>query len=148
MGFIKKKNDKSSVEETLRNAEKFVRAQIAKKPKYGSNYASLAEIYSEAGKNIDEAINLGKKAVELAPDFYNYYALGFSYLRKKELSKAIEKMEQSRILNPANPWNLWRLGQAYKESGNKEKAIQVWNEALKFNSNNRFASSELEKIKQ
>ena len=145
--IYQEKNDIKNVEKTFIEAKENLRKVIDKKLyKDGPSYASFAEIYCEANKDIDEAFDLIQKAMEIRPDYYSYYVLGYYYFRKGDIQKAIEHLEKSKSLNPSNTWCLYRLGCFYKTLGEIGKAKEVWYQGLKINPKHRFIKKELEKL--
>lgn len=75
------------------------------------------------------------KAVEKAPkDPKAHVALGYQYLKRNDTKKAIAEYEKAqKLAGPEDIITLLNLGIAYKEIGEKEKAIQNLEKVIKIN---------------
>ncbi len=73
--------------------------------------------------NIDEAIKLYKKSIELEPTAQAYTFLGWAYSMKRDFEKAIEYCKKAIELDPdyGNPYN--DIGAYLIEMGRFEEAI-------------------------
>jgi tetratricopeptide (TPR) repeat protein len=80
------------------------------------------------------AVELARKAVELAPDDGNYWnTLGVAYCRVADWKKAIEALEKSNSLVPAGREplrNAFFLAIAHGQVGNKEQARRWYDQAV------------------
>ncbi len=80
----------------------------------------------------DEAIALYERGVRNNPDRYDlYYEIGqYYYIRKKDYAKALPYLEQA-IKFPCE-WFVWNtLGHVYANLGQKQKAVETWQELLR-----------------
>lgn len=80
----------------------------------------------------DEAVALYQRGVRNNPDVYDmYYELGqYYYIRKKDYASARKYLEQA-IQYPCQ-WFVWNtLGHVYARLGERDKAIETWQELLK-----------------
>jgi len=80
----------------------------------------------------DEAVALYQRGLRNNPDAYDmYYELGqYYYIRKKDYAKAKEYLEQA-IQFPCE-WFVWNtLGHVYARLGEREKAVETWQELLR-----------------
>ncbi|MCS6948950.1 MAG: tetratricopeptide repeat protein [Armatimonadota bacterium] len=96
------------------------------------------EAYENAGwllwssNRDDEAVALYERGIRNNPDAYDmYYELGqYYYLRKKDYAKAREYLERA-IQYPCQ-WFVWNtLGHVYARLGERQKAIETWQELLR-----------------
>lgn len=87
----------------------------------------LGSLYEKRGM-FDEAIFEYKKAVECLPAFYDaHVSLGVLYDGQGRLSEAIEHFEKALALRK-DKISYHNLGKAYYNSGNIDKALEVWKE--------------------
>ncbi|MCS6831080.1 MAG: tetratricopeptide repeat protein [Armatimonadota bacterium] len=80
----------------------------------------------------DEAVAMYERGLRNNPDAYDmYYELGqYYYLRKRDYARAKEYLEQA-VKFPCE-WFVWNtLGHVYARLGEKEKAIETWQELLR-----------------
>ncbi len=93
--------------------------------------SKLAYYYSQDGA-YDDAINLYKNLSQRQPSEGKwFYYLGFQYQQKKKWPEAIASYERSSDLAPR--WSLpsLRLGDAYQEAGDPEKALEIYRKGIK-----------------
>jgi tetratricopeptide (TPR) repeat protein len=57
-----------------------------------SNYATF---WNNAGQNLDSALEAARRAVELTPDYYNYFALGQVLLKMKKYDEALQAAQKA-----------------------------------------------------
>jgi tetratricopeptide (TPR) repeat protein len=80
--------------------------------------------------NLDEAFEMLKKAVSLAPrDGYIVDSLGWAYYRLGKMDDAVRELEKAVLLRPADPTINDHLGDAYWRTGRKLEAEFQWNHA-------------------
>jgi len=113
-------------------------------PDYTAAYAGMvwtrliAWIYgwSDDPKLLDEALDLGRKAVSLDESSpQGHVILGDVYLWKKRHDEAIEQFEKAVSLNPNDADALSSLGGALVFSGLPEKALGYLEKAIRLNPN-------------
>jgi hypothetical protein len=104
-------------------------------------------------KGIHEARNLFEKLMSQTPkNIYfseaEFNSLGYRYLNKKNLKKAIEifRMNVRRYPKSANSYD--SLGEAYMISGNKNSAIKNYQKSLDLNPGNENAKKKLIQLKK
>ena len=56
---------------------------------------SYASYWNRQGKNLDSALEAAKRAVELSPDYYNYYVLGQVLFKTKNYPEALKAAEKA-----------------------------------------------------
>ena len=71
---------------------------------------------------------------------------GYSFYQKNELEKAIEIFELNVLLHPESANAYDSLGDAYRKSGNKEKAIKNYKKALELDPQKKSAKKALEQL--
>jgi len=98
--------------------------------------SALAYVEEKIG-DPERAIQLNKKSIKLNSDYlYPYYNLGHVYIAEKKFKAAADILKKGRNLSiklglnfPLLPNN---LGLSYYHLGENEKAIEMFNEAIKF----------------
>lgn len=117
----------------IENAPKSISAARAKKllavgiPDYEYKPEILAQ-YKEGTRlltsgNLDGGIDLLKKVAKEDPTFYPAVgAMCYGYLVTRRFPEGIEAMKASLAVNPSYARGHWRLGQLYKEAGQKAQA--------------------------
>ncbi|MGI9481417.1 MAG: tetratricopeptide repeat protein [Hyphomicrobiales bacterium] len=105
----------------------------------------LGYSWVDQGMNLEEAIEMIQKAVELRPnDGYIVDSLGWAHYRLKNYPEAVKYLERAVELKPDDPVINDHLGDAYWRSGRKLEAGFQWNHAL----DNKPEEEEIEKIKK
>ncbi|MBZ8133378.1 tetratricopeptide repeat protein [Afifella sp. IM 167] len=90
----------------------------------------LGYSWVDMGMNLDEALDMIKKAVELRPnDGFIVDSLGWAYYRLGRYDEAVEEIEQAVALQPADPVINDHLGDAYWKAGRKLEAQFQWRHA-------------------
>ncbi|MFZ3137787.1 MAG: XrtA/PEP-CTERM system TPR-repeat protein PrsT [Thermodesulfovibrionales bacterium] len=94
---------------------------------------NLAYLYAEDNKNLAMALQLAAKAYTLAPkDGYVQDTLGFVLLKNGKIKEGLTALKKAVELVPNNPSIYYHLALAYKESGEKQKAIENLQKAMTF----------------
>ena len=70
----------------------------------------------QAQGELDESIELYRKAISIQPDARNYYNLAVGLRTKGALDESIEQFEKSLSFNEQNPMTLTSLGDALSVS--------------------------------
>ena len=95
--------------------------------------------------NLDEAIAMVRKAVELKPnDGYIVDSLGWAHYQLGEYEEAVKQLERAVELKPADPVIADHLGDAYWRVGRKLEARFQWQHAK----DNKPESADLAKIEK
>ena len=93
---------------------------------------NLAFIYAEQGTNLDVALQLATSAKQGLPDDPSVDdTLGWVYYKKDLPSLAVRPLEDSLKKRPDAPWSLYHLGLTYAKLGDKAKAREALERALK-----------------
>ena len=93
----------------------------------------LGYSYADRGINLDKALDLVKKAVELAPaSGYIRDSLGWVYFKKGLFNEALKEILKASEIEKDDPVIFEHLGDVYKNMDNKEAAIKAWEKSLEF----------------
>jgi tetratricopeptide (TPR) repeat protein len=115
-------------------AEVALRDAIALDRSLSGAHANLAELYRSTGQN-EKSENTYAEAIKVAPDDpLLRYGHALSLVRAKNLAGAIEELEASVRLAPADPQYRTTLGIALDSVGRTDDAFQVLGQALATNS--------------
>src|SRR5256885_9596623 len=107
---------------------------------YQSNYAKAIAYYEKAynlaemEENLDEALESAQLALRYSPKELKQFplaALGWVYFKRREFGNAVDFLTKSADLGPTAT-NLMHLGMALLESGQKDRARQVFRRAKTF----------------
>src|SRR5207247_7229133 len=107
---------------------------------YTSNYAKSIAYYeraynlAEMEENLDEALESAQLALRYSPKELKQFplaALGWVYFKRRDYPNAVDFLAKSADLGPTAT-NLMHLGMALLESGEKERARQVFRKAKSF----------------
>ena len=109
----------------------------------------MGYIYAEEGQDLDRAISLIKKAVELDPANGAYMdSLGWAYYKKGMLEEALAEVEKALKALPDDPVVISHLGDIYYAKGEVKKAIKEWQKALKLNPKNKRLRQKINEAKK
>ena len=107
---------------------------------YTSNYAKSIAYYEKAynlaemEESLDEALESAQLALRYSPKELKQFplaALGWVYFKRRDYPNAVDFLSKSADLGPTAT-NLMHLGMALLESGQKERARQVFRKAKTF----------------
>jgi pentatricopeptide repeat protein len=107
---------------------------------YTSNYAKSIAYYEKAynlaemEENLDEALESAQLALRYSPKELKQFplaALGWVYFKRRDFKSAVDFLTKSADIGPT-PTNLMHLGMALLESGEKDRARQVFRRAKSF----------------
>lgn len=94
----------------------------------------LGYSWLERGKNIPEATEMLKRALQLSPnDGYIADSLGWAYYLHRQYEKAAKMLEVAVSLEPGSATINDHLGDAYWRTGRKREAQYQWSKALAVN---------------
>lgn len=125
--------------EKLANVDKSIenlKFAIKYNNKSGRSYNYLGYLYADKNINIEEALTLVKKALELEPENGAYLdSLGWIYYRKGDYVSALKNllMAEEKLDESGNPDYVVfdHLGDTYLKLDNKAKAVFYWEKAVK-----------------
>jgi tetratricopeptide (TPR) repeat protein len=81
--------------------------------------------------NLDQGLDMIKKAVDLRPDDgYIVDSLGWAYFRLNRFDDAVSELERAAQLKAGDPTINDHLGDAYWRVNRKLEAVYQWNRAL------------------
>lgn len=130
-------------------AEQHLRKHIELEPDEPNAYNFLGYMFVENGANLEEAVDLIKKAVVEEPKNGAFHdSLGWAYLKLGDLDKAIEELEKAVQFTPDDSAIREHLGEAYLEKGGEftEKAVLEWEKALEIKPKNYSLQQRLEEL--
>ena len=94
-------------------------------------YYEMAYNLAEMEEDLDQAIDLARRSLEVAPDELKQFplaALGWVHYKRREYELAVECLEKSNDLGPS-PTTLTHLGMALLAAGEEEKARSAFGRA-------------------
>jgi tetratricopeptide (TPR) repeat protein len=115
-------------------AKKWYEATVTDLPDAALAANNLAFMYAEEGTNLDKALTLASSAKRGLPDSPQVNdTLGWVYYKKDLPSLAVGPLEESAQKLPDNADVLYHLGMTYAKLGDKGKARNALEQALKIN---------------
>jgi serine/threonine protein kinase/tetratricopeptide (TPR) repeat protein len=112
-------------EKALEEAKKVTELQ----PDSVHGWDNLGNAYERAGK-FDESIPAYQKSIELSPTWSAYSNLGNNYFVLKRYDDAIKAFEKATELGPNQELAMGNLADAYRASGQKDKAMATYDKAI------------------
>lgn len=101
-------------------------------PEHANALNYLGYTYADLGRNLDEAEDLIKRALTLAPDDgYITDSLGWVYFKRGQFERALKYLEKAVAMVPDDPVILEHLGDVYRELGAPDKALEAYRRSLK-----------------
>jgi len=114
-----------------KDAEVDLKVALKLKPEQPLVMNYLAYTWVEQNVNMEEALKMLKRAVELRPeDGFVIDSLGWAYYRMGDYQTAIQYLEQAILLEPGEATINDHLGDAYWRIGRKLEAKFQWQHAL------------------
>jgi tetratricopeptide (TPR) repeat protein len=114
---------------------------LAANPRAAEAAYRLALLHVDLGENLDVALSLATRAVEMLPDDPGANeALGWVYVRKNLPRIGLQHLEQCARVAPTNPTCQYRLGVAYMTMGQPRNGRARMARALALEPDFRFAS--------
>jgi eukaryotic-like serine/threonine-protein kinase len=98
-------------------------------PDLDIGYENVGNMYLQEGK-YQESIPYLQKALQIRPTFSTYSNLGTCYFFLKQYPYAVEMFEKAVALNPNDTVMVVNLGDAYRGSGQQDKANTTYQQAL------------------
>jgi tetratricopeptide (TPR) repeat protein len=105
---------------------------IALDPKNAEAYNYVGYMYAERGTNLDEAIKLIGKALDLEPENgYFIDSLGWAYYQQGKYPEALKELKRAVVkTKEPDPVIYEHLGDALVKNGLDEDALAAWEKAL------------------
>ena len=98
-------------------------------PKNGLGYLNMGNAYYKMGK-WDDAIASYKKAIDVEPSYLAYMNLGTTYFFLKRYPESVQMFEKAVELSPSQEMAVGNLADAYRWSGQREKANATYERAV------------------
>jgi tetratricopeptide (TPR) repeat protein len=101
----------------------------------------LGYMWAEAGVELDAALQLVQRAVQIEPDNGSYVdSLGWALFRLGRFEEARDALEKAAQLSPGNAVILEHLGDVYRATGEIESAIEHYRQAAEIEDPENLAS--------
>jgi Flp pilus assembly protein TadD len=122
-------------------AEPDFRQALALNPDQAQVLNYLGYSYLELNTNLDEALAMIQRAVELSPDSgYILDSLAWGLFRLGRYAEAVDPMERASLLEPVDPVVTDHLGDVYWAVGRRMEARFQWRRALSFDPEEKEAA--------
>jgi tetratricopeptide (TPR) repeat protein len=113
------------------DAERTLRDLVADEPANASALNYLGYLLAEEGRQLDEAIDLVRRALDLDPDNPAFLdSLGWAYFRQGDLDEAARYLEPAAAQMPDSAEVLDHLADLRLAQGRVAEAIDAWTQAL------------------
>lgn len=113
-------------------AEQYLQKAAVAAPNNVAIYLDLGELYLNALRQPQKAVNVFQKVVELnAKHAGAHYGLGNAYLAQRDYPNAIKNLTEANRLAPDNPLALISLGDAHAAKGDSKAALSALQDAAK-----------------
>lgn len=130
----------------VRAAENFRKA-IEFDPTLAEAYNYLGYMFAEDGENLDEAVELVQKALQLDPGNPAYIdSLGWTYFKSGKISEAIKELERAVSSDKEDAVMRGHLGDVYFEKGLFDKAKTQWEKSLELNPKQEKVKEKIRKL--
>jgi Tfp pilus assembly protein PilF len=101
---------------------------------------------AERGLQLERALRMATRAVELEPDNASYLdTLGWIYFKISRFDDAHRYIEKAVATGQASAVVTEHLGDVYYKLGNKDKATEYWQRALKLDQSNQALKEKIER---
>ncbi len=112
-------------------AIKHMRKVLQINPKNADALNFIGYTYAEQGVHLDEALQLIKEALKIAPNKgYIVDSLGWVYYKRGELEEALKHLLRAASLTPDDPNIMEHVGDVYLKMGNDESALRYYEKGL------------------
>jgi eukaryotic-like serine/threonine-protein kinase len=98
-------------------------------PDNSFGFLNLGVAYSQEGK-YEEAIPYFQKSLQIQPSYLTYSNLGTAYFYMKRYNESVPTFEKAVELNPNDQLSMGNLADAYRWSGQREKANATYDRAI------------------
>jgi Tfp pilus assembly protein PilF len=116
------------------NAVRVYRGVMMLAPQNAEPYNNVAWIFASENRNLDEALSLAQKAIQLSP--YNFGildTLGFVYYQRGDYQKAEPLLKRAAEAGGKNPTVFYHLGLTQYKLGHRDDAAAALRRALQLN---------------
>jgi tetratricopeptide (TPR) repeat protein len=102
-------------------------------PKHADALNYLGYSYADKGINLEEALSLIRRAIELKPGSgYIIDSLGWVYFRLGKNDEALKHLKKALETVKDDPVLYEHLGDVYEASGQYGEALDAWNNSIKY----------------
>ncbi|WP_316348289.1 tetratricopeptide repeat protein [Desulfuromonas acetoxidans] len=115
--------------------EQLMRETLTLNPQHVGALNHLAYIYAESGEHLDEALEMARKAAQLAPHAAVLDTLGWVYYQLGDYEQAREPLEQAVKKSPEDVLILEHLGDLYRKLLLTQEAQRIYRKALELQPN-------------
>jgi Flp pilus assembly protein TadD len=113
------------------DAEKVVRQVVAREPTNADALNYLGYLLADKGQQLDEAIVLVRRALDIEPDNPSYLdSLGWAYYRRGDANEAQKYLAPAADKLPRNSVVQDHMGDVFARLGRWQDAINAWTRAL------------------
>ena len=113
------------------DAERTLRQVVSREPANANALNYLGYLLADHGQQLDEAIRLVKRALELEPENPSYQdSLGWAYFRQGNAAEAQKHLGPAADKLPKNSVIQDHLGDVYARLGRWQEAVAAWTRAL------------------
>jgi tetratricopeptide (TPR) repeat protein len=118
-------------------------------PRHAEAYNYVGYMYVERNENLEEAIRLISRALEIEPENgYFIDSLGWAYYMQgrypdalRELKRAVEKAKEDAVIFD-------HLGDAYAKNGFEQDALTAWEKSLSLDPESDGVKKKVEEVKR
>jgi tetratricopeptide (TPR) repeat protein len=105
-------------------------------------------MYAERGQNLDEAVQLISKALEIEPENgYFIDSLGWAYYQQGRYPDALRELKRAVERAKDDPVIFDHLGDAYAKNGLTEDALAAWERSLQLDPEGQGIKTKIENTK-
>jgi Flp pilus assembly protein TadD len=113
------------------DAERVARQVVMREPNNAGALNYLGYLLADKGQQLDEAITLVRKALEIEPENPSYLdSLGWAYFRKGDVPQAQRYLAPAADKLPTNSVIQDHMGDLWAKMGRWQEAVNAWTKAL------------------
>ncbi|MDD4899010.1 MAG: tetratricopeptide repeat protein [Candidatus Omnitrophica bacterium] len=128
-------------------AERELKKAVELKPDFAEALNFLGYFYVEENKNLDQALSMIQKALEMDPNNGAYIdSLGWLNFKRGKIEEALKQLKQAAQLTE-DPEIYKHLGEAYFATGDQENAKINWEKSLKLDPSQEEIKKKIEECK-
>lgn len=139
----------ANVSEKLGNldqCEREYRTVMELDPFFAAAYNNLGYTWIERNLNLEEAMKLVRKALELEPESGAYIdSLGWGYFKQGKLDEALSELQRALKFENTDPTIYDHIGDVYEAKNMMKEAIRYWQKALQMNPSDKKIKDKIEK---
>jgi tetratricopeptide (TPR) repeat protein len=119
-------------QDDLPKAEEWLEQVLDEFPEDVGALNDLGYLWADQNKHLQRALEMTRRAVDAEPDNIAYRdSLGWALYRLGRYEEAVKELEKATSGEDPDAVILDHLGDAYLKLGDREKAISVWQQAVK-----------------